>query len=161
MDAEQLHFPDFGVPDFALPVLERADPAMPGFTLPNPTRPEPAVARQLSLWPGGLDRPDAGLPTVDSPDLSKPEMPPDLTRPAPNKHALPRPEFAPDVVMRERPGEMDPAAAEMLLDSPDQQDLPAGLSYPQLYTSQDEMSTRKRHLGMLELGLERSERGER
>ncbi len=161
MDAEQLHFPDFAVPDFAQPALERADPAGPGFALPNPQRPEPAVARQLGLWPDDLDRPDPELPAVDSPDLRAPEVPHDLTLLAPGEHALPGPEYAPDVVMRERPGEMAPAAPEELLGSPDLKDLPAGLSYPQLYTSQDEMSTRKRHLGMLELGLERAERGER
>lgn len=161
MDAEQLHFPDFGVPDFAQPALEGADLAGPGFTLPNPQRPEPAVARQLGLWPDELDRPDPDLPGVDSPDVRAPEVPPALTRPAPGEHALPEPEYALDVVMRERPGELDPAAAEVLLGSPDLRTLPAGLSYPQLYTSQDEMSTRKRHLGMLELGLDRSEGGER
>jgi hypothetical protein len=161
MDAEPLHFPDFAVPDFALPALEGADPTGPGFALLNPQRPEPAVARQLGLWPGELDRPDPQLPAVDSPDLRAPEVPHDLAWPAPGEHALPRPEYAPEVVMRERPGEMAPAAPEALLDSPDLKDLPAGLSYPQLYTSQDEMSTRKRHLGMLALGLERAERGER
>lgn len=161
MDAEQLHFPDFAVPDFAQPALERVDPAGPGFALPNPQRPEPAVARQLGLWPDELGRPNPDPPAVDSPDLRAPEVPHDLTRPAPGEHALPGPEYAPDVVMRERPGEMAPAATEVLLDSPDRRELPAGLSYPQLYTSQDEMSTRKRHLGMLELGLERAERGER
>jgi hypothetical protein len=160
MDAEQLHFPDFAVPDFAQPTLERADPTGPGFALPNPQRPEPAVARQVGPWPADLDRPDPDLPSVDSPDLYAPEVPPALTLPAPGEHALPRPEYAPDVVMRERPGEMAPAAAEVLLGSPDLKDLPAGLSYPQLYTSQDEMSTRKRHLGMLELGLERAAGGE-
>lgn len=160
MNAEQLHFPDSGVPDFAQPALERANLETAGFTLPNAERPEPAVARQLSLWPGELDRPDPDLPDVDSPDLREPQMPPDLTRPASDGHLLPRPEYTPEVVMRERPGEMGPAAAEVLLDGPDRRGLPAGLSYPQLYTSQDELSTRKRHLGMLELGLERSERGE-
>ncbi len=161
MDAEQLHFPDFDMPDFAQPALKQTNLAQPGFTLPNPARPEPAVARQLGLWPDELDRPNPALPAVDSPDLHAPEVSPDLTQLALDEHMMPKPEYAPDVVMRERPGEMDQAAAEIRLGSSDLRALPEGLSYPQLYASQDEMSTRKRHLGMLELGLERAERNER
>jgi hypothetical protein len=74
---------------------------------------------------------------------------------------MPEPEYAPDVVMQQRPGELGPDAAHMLLNSPDVEDLPAHITYPQLYTSQDEMSKRKRHLGMLELGMEKTEGGER
>lgn len=161
MDAEQLHFPDFGVPDFTQPSLQRADLGTPDFTLPDPARPEPLIAEQLPLWPAELETPDDDRPDPDLPDLTEPEVPDDLTQPATNAHILTKPEYAPEVVMRQRPGELDPAAAEMLLTSPDMEELPEHLTYPQLYTSDDEMSTRKRHLGMLELGLERNARGER
>lgn len=161
MDAEQLHFPDFTAPDFAQPPLQRVDLTMPGFTMPDPERPEQVRAIQLSLWPDELDRPDNEQPDPASPDLMEPEIPAGLTLPDAQTHMLPEPDNAPDVVMQQRPGEMGPAAAAMLLASPDMEDLPARITYPQIYTSDDEMSRRKRHLGMLELGLEETEGGER
>ena len=161
MDAEQLHFPDFTVPDFRQPALERADLAKPGFTLPDPERPEQVRVLQLSLWPEGLNILDTEHPDPASPDLTGPDQPATLTRADPRVHIMPEPVYAPEVVMRERPGELDPAALEVMLGSADREELPPGIAYPQLYTAQDEMSRRKRHLGMLELGLEQSERDER
>ena len=55
--------------------------------------------------------------------------------------------------MQQRPGELDPAALAMTLAGPDEAALPPELAYPQLYTNDDEMSWRKRHFAMLELGL--------
>lgn len=161
MDAEQLHFPDFTAPDFTQPELEKVDLATPGFTLPDPELPEQAKALQLSLWPEDMDMLSTERPDPASPDLTAPDLPAGLTLADPRVHAMPRPEYAPEVVMRERPGELDPAAHETMLDSSDNKELPPGITYPQLYTSEDEMSSRKRHLGMLELGLERTERNER
>ncbi|MGH7239224.1 MAG: hypothetical protein ACREHG_04055, partial [Candidatus Saccharimonadales bacterium] len=89
-----------------------------------------------------------------------PDVPGDLELPASNTHGLPAPGYEPEVVMGQRPGTLDQAALATLRDSPDDAELPPDLSYPQLYITQDEMSTRKRHLGMLELGLERVERAE-
>lgn len=158
MDAEQLHFPDFTAPDFRQPELERVDLAKPGFTLPDAERPEQVRALQLSLWPEDLDALSTERPDPDSPDLTAPDRPAALTLADPRVHVMPEPEYTPEVVMRERPGELDPAALEMMLGSAGREELPPGITYPQLYTAQDEMSRRKRHLGMLELGLEQSER---
>jgi hypothetical protein len=157
MDAEELHFPDFRAPDFAQPELEWVNLMTPGFTLPDPQRSELADARQLSLWPDGLEQPECERPDPDSLDLREPEVPAMLDQPAPGEHMQPEPRYMPDVVMAQRPGELDPAARGIVLASPDREDLPAAITYPQLYTSEDEMSRRKRHLGMLELGLERAE----
>lgn len=158
MDAEQLHFPDFTAPDFTQPELERVDLAMPGFTLPDPERPEQVKAFQLSLWPDDLDALSTERPDPASPDLTAPDRSAALTLADPRVHAMPQPEYAPEVMMRGRPGELDPAALETMLGSADNEELPPGITYPQLYTSEDEMSSRKRHLGMLELGLEGDER---
>lgn len=161
MDAEQSHFPDFTAPDFTQPELERVDLATPGFTQPNPERPEQVRALQLSLWPEGLDTLSTEHPDPASPDLIEPDLPIGLTLVDTRVHAMPEPEYAPEVVMQQRPGELDPAALEVMLGNADREELPSGIAYPRLYTAEDEMSTRKRHLGMLELGLEQSERDER
>lgn len=161
MDAEQLHFPDFDAPDLAQPALQRVDLAQPGFSLPDPQRPDSLHAEQLPLWPDELAKLDDARPDPALPDLMEPDVPATLTRPDEREHVMPGPEYAPDIVMQQRPGEMDPDAAHVLLNSPDAEDLPAHIAYPQLYTNQDKMSKRKRHLGMLELGLEKTEGGER
>ncbi|HEU5380302.1 MAG TPA: hypothetical protein VFV38_33170 [Ktedonobacteraceae bacterium] len=160
MDAEQLHFPDFIAPDFSQPTLQETDLVQAGFTLPDPARPELPVVEQPSLWPAEMLRPQSERPDPALPDLTAPEFPADLTQPATDTHMLSRPEYAPEVIMDQRPGELDPAAAEILLASPDMAELPQALTYPQLYTSDDEINTRKRHLGMLELGLEQNARDE-
>jgi len=161
MDTGQLHFPDFTMPDFTQPALERADPATPGFTLPDPERSEHARALQWPFWPEDLDKPGPERPDPASPDLIAPHLPAGLTLADSRTHIMPEPEYAPEVVMKQRPGELDPAALEVMLGSADHEELPPGIAYPQLYTTEDEMSTRKRHLGMLELGLEQAERDAR
>src|SRR5258708_3727718 len=122
MDAEQLHFPDFGVPDFTQPALERADLAQPGFVLPNPFKPDPATMSQLPLWPGALEQPNSSQPDPFLPDLTDPDRPADLTQPASDTHMLPDPRYEPEVVLAQRPGELDPAAMETLLASPDREE---------------------------------------
>lgn len=161
MDAEQLHFPDFDAPDLTQPTLQRVDLAQPGFSMPDPQRPDSLRVEQLPLWPDDLARPDEARPDPALPDLTEPDVPATLKQPDEREHVMPEPEYAPDVVMQQRPGEMDPDVAYVLLNSPDVEDLPAHITYTQLYTSQDEMSKRKRHLGMLELGLEKTEGDER
>lgn len=151
----QLHLPDFTAPDFAQPELERADLAQPGFVAPNP-----AQAIPLPLWPEDLPRAADERPDPALPDLLEPDEPDTLSYPAANAHMMPEPEYAPEVVMQQRPGELDAAALSIALDSPDDAELPAGLNYPQLYTSDDEMSRRKRHFALLERGLEQEARGE-
>ncbi len=154
---EPLHTPDFTAPDFTQPELQ---PMQAGFVLPDPLKPETAV--QLPLWSDDeLERLNVQQPDPLDPDLTELDAPPDLSRPDASAHMLPQPRYQPETVMTERPGELDPHALPTLWDGVDWSDLPAGVTYPQLYTDQDGMSTRKRHLGMLDLGLEQSERDER
>lgn len=148
------HTPDFTAPDFTQPELQ---PVQPGFARPDPLKPELV---QLSLWPDDLEQLNARQPDPLDPDLTEPDVPTDLSRPDASAHLMPEPRYQPEVVMGERPGELDPHALQTLLDSPDWQGLPPDLAYPRIYTDQDEMSRRKRHLGMLDLGLQRSERDE-
>lgn len=155
---EPWHTPDFTAPDVRQPALQQADLTTPAFTLPDPGTPDLVI--QLSLWPDDLEQLITNQPDPASPDLTSPELPASLDVPMSDAHAMPTPRNEPEVVMAQPPGEMDPAALETLLSGADYTELPPGLSYPQLYSVQDEMSTRKRHVGMLELGLERSERAE-
>ena len=67
----------------------------------------------------------------------------------------------PAVTMRDRPGELGSSALSLVRDSPDYSKLPRGLTYPKLHTLQQDMTTRDRHLGMLELGLFNAEKDER
>lgn len=155
---EAWHAPDFTAPDFTQPALQQTDFTTPGFTLPDPA--QPSMVIPSALWPADLEQGTPGQPDPASPDLTMPDVPGDLDLPASNTHVLPAPNYEPEVVMGQRPGTLDPAALEMLHDSPDDTELPPDLSYPQLYITQNEMSRRRRHLGMLELGLERVERAE-
>lgn len=151
----QLHLPDFAAPDFAQPELERADLAQPGLVVPDPTRPI-----QSLLWPEDMARMADERPDPASPDLLEADEPGTLNYPAASARMLPEPEYAPEVVMRQRPGELNPAALSIALGSPDDAELPSGLAYPQLYTDDDETTRRKRHFALLELGLEQDARGE-
>ncbi len=155
---EPLHLPDFRAPDFAQPALERTDLAQPGFVLPDPALAQWPRAYQAPSWPDEMDRVASERPDPATPDLLEPDRPNDLSYPAANAHLLSEPEYAPDVVMQQRPGELDPAAMKLAPGSPDDESLPAGLAYPQLYTNDDEMTRRKRHFAILELGLEREAR---
>lgn len=155
---EAWHAPDFTAPDFTQPALQQTDFTTPSFTLPDPA--QPTLGVQLSLWPDDVDWFATNQPDPASPDRTAPDVPADLHLPASNAHALPAPNYEPEVVMGQRPGTLDPAALETLRDSSDDTDLPPDLSYSRLYITQNEMSTRKRHLGMLELGLEQAERAE-
>src|SRR5260370_21646536 len=112
MDAEQLHFPDFGVPDFTHSDLERADLAQPGFTLPDPTKPDPVTMTQLPLWPNTLDQISPSDPDPFLPDLTEPEVPDALTQPSASAHAMPEPGYEPEVGTAQRPGELDPERLE-------------------------------------------------
>lgn len=151
-----LHAPDFTAPDVTQPELQ---PLQPGFTRPDPLKPELVV--QLSLWPDDLEQLNVHQPDPLDPDLTESDVSADLSRPDDSAHLMPEPRYQPETIMDERPGELDHHALQTLLDGPDWQGLPSSLTYPQLYTDQDEMSRRRRHLGTLDLGLERSERDER
>ncbi|HEX7735232.1 MAG TPA: hypothetical protein VF458_10215 [Ktedonobacteraceae bacterium] len=151
---QELHLPDFTVPDFAQPPLERVDLAQPGFVVPDPAaHPWPSLP-----MPEDLDRPATGQPDPALPDLLEPDRPRLLDYPPENERVLAEPRYEPDVAMQQRPGEPDPAALDLALGSPDEESLPRGLAYPQLYTNDDEMTRRKRRFAMRELGMEREAR---
>lgn len=128
---------------------------LPDFVAPDPTKPI-----QLPLWPEGMVRMADARPDPASPDLLAAEEPDTLSYPSANARMMPEPEYAPEVVMRQRPGELDRAALSVALGSPDDAELPSGLAYPQLYTDDDEMTRRKRHFALLELGLEQDAKDE-
>lgn len=158
---EQPHFPDFAAPAFTQPALEQADLATPGFRLPDPARPDPPDVIQLALWPANLDRsaPEQLDPLL--PDLEQAASSARLLVPDSEAHLMPEPRYEPEVIMAQRPGELDLSALVTLRDSPDRVELPTGITSSDLFTSQDGMNRRNRHLGMLELGLERAEGDER
>jgi hypothetical protein len=149
-----LHFPDFSTPDFTQPTLERADLAQPGFVLPDVALSQLQKAHQLPLWPEEMARPPEGRPDPALPDLLEPERSGALSYPSEETHLLPEPENAPEVVMQQRPAELDPASLALTLTSPDSAGLPPGLTYPQLYTDDEEMTRRKRRFALRELGLQ-------
>lgn len=153
---EIFHAPDFIIPDFTQPALQRVDMTTPGFTLPDPT--QPAITIPLSLWPDDVEQFATNQPDPTVPDLTNPDA--DVDMPNNSMHVLPTPSYEPEVTMEQRPGTLDPTAWETLRDSADETELPPDINYPQLYTRQDDMSTRKRHLGMLELGLEQTKKVE-
>lgn len=156
MEHESLHFPDFTAPDFAQPALEKVDLTQPGFVLLDPALSELLVLHQLPLWPEDINRPVSAEPDPALPDLLEPERPEALSYPAEDARVLAEPENEPEVVMQQRPGELDPAAQALTLASPDAAGLPPDLTYPQLYTDDDEMTRRKRHFALLAPGLEQN-----
>jgi hypothetical protein len=158
MEQDQLHLPDFTAPDFTQPALARANLAQPDFVLLDPTRSDLQRAQQMPFWPEDMSRPADERPDPALPDLLAPDRPDTLSYPTEDVHALPEPENEPEVTMQQRPGELDPAALAITLDSPDEGSLPPELTYPQLYSDNDEMSRRKRHFAMLELGLKQNAR---
>ena len=103
--------------------------------------------------PAELDGLNVNRPDPNLPDLTAPVIPGDMTMPNSEEHGASRSEYSPEVTMEERPGELADTALASVRDSPDYEELPDGLIYPKLYTSQQDMTTRDRHLGMLELGL--------
>ena len=100
-----------------------------------------------------VERPDPALP-----DLLHPDIPDLFELPPAQAHVMPRPTYEPETVMRERPGELAAELPGLLADDPDMRGLPRGIEYPELYTTQQGMTTRERHLGALELGLEKMEK---
>lgn len=128
---------DFSMPDFSMPSLRMADLSVPDIVMPDSTLPDPAL-----------------------PALLQPDMPPDLDRldgigapmPTSTQEIAGEPIAMPDDPLQD-PQDSDDNPAQILVDSPDEQQLPEGLAYDALYTT-DGLTTRERHLGMLLLGLE-------
>jgi len=157
-----LNRPDSTTSDFSIPDLERVDLSTPGFSVPDVGMPDPALPDLTMLdMPDDLDGLNVNRPDPNLPDLTAPLIPGDMTMPDSEEHGASRPEYSPEVTMEERPGELADEALMQVRDSPDYEELPAELIYPKLYTLQQDMSTRDRHLGMLELGLLAQEKDER
>jgi hypothetical protein len=156
MEQDAFHLPDAERHDFSQPVLTSTDLSQPDFVLPDPAVSDLQRAGERLLWPEDLSRPEVNRPDPASPDLLQVDRPGLLSYPVTNAPMLPEPENAPEVVMSQRPAELDPAARSMVLTGPDEATLPPHLAYPQLYTNDHEMSWRKRHFAMLASGLEQS-----
>lgn len=144
-------------PDFSLPPLQRVDLTLPGLSLPDPTRPDPFLPDLTDAdMPSDMERPDTVLPDPRSPDLFSPDVPQVLAQPDQRQSML-RAAYGPVEVhapVSEEPGSMDPSASSLVANSADARQLPPSLHYEQVYTSQDEMSRRNRHLAPLLSGLE-------
>ncbi|HZU69958.1 MAG TPA: hypothetical protein VFA09_21995 [Ktedonobacteraceae bacterium] len=170
-DLNDLNPPDFTAPNFSVPDLSMTDLAMPDFSVPDVRRPDPSLPDlTMPLVPRDLDRPAVDEPDPASPDLTMPDIPGaldtipgGLVLPNVDSHHAPGaypPAMPPrsEVIMDERPGELAGPALATLLHSPDMQQLPPDLTPESLYTRAQDMTSRLRRLGRLELGLEDEER---
>jgi hypothetical protein len=147
---------DFSLPDFRVPELDVTDLTMPDFTMPDANLPDPpspdlmqplipldldVLASSVNLASPALnaDHPESGYP------LAMPDMPDEPDGPDEQGESG---ELAQDM-----PGTLDSSAQSLVLDSPDNRQLPAGLAYDALNSTAG-LTTRERHMGMLLLGLE-------
>jgi hypothetical protein len=145
--------PDFSLPDVSVPELQTADLMMPDFDMPDASLPDPPLPSLLQpVIPPALDvlassansnlnaaysvHPASGFP------LAIPETP--------EMSGMSDVAYDPT---QDMPGTLASSASSLVVNSPDNQQLPAGLVYDMLNSTPD-LTTRERHLGMLLLGLE-------
>ncbi|HLI05207.1 MAG TPA: hypothetical protein VKV40_01410 [Ktedonobacteraceae bacterium] len=144
-------------PDFSLPPLQKADLTLPSLDLPDPTRPDPFLPDLTDPdIPDNLDRSDGTLPDPRSPDLLYPNVPHALAQPN-QRQSMVRALYGPVEVRPQtaaEPGSMSPSAPELAANSADARQLPPFLRYEQVYSTQDKMSRRSRHLAPLLSGFE-------
>ncbi len=142
--------PDFSLPDVSVPELQTADLMMPDFDMPDASLPDPLLPNLLQpVIPPALDV----LASSANPDL-------DAAHPA-SGFPLALPETPEMSAMsdigydptQDMPGTLDSSASTLVVNSPDNRQLPAGLAYDALNSTAD-LTTRERHLGKLLLGLE-------
>ncbi len=145
--------PDFSLPDVSVPELQMADLMMPDFDMPDASLPDPPLPTLLQpVFPPALDvlassanpQLDAAHPASGFP-LTMPETP--------ELSGLPAMSDAVYDPAQNMPGTLASSASSLVVNSPDNQQLPAGLAYDALNSTPD-LTTRERHLGMLLLGLE-------
>ncbi len=144
-------------PDFSLPPLEKVDLSMPGLTLLNPQQPDPYLPDLTApQMPDDLDRPDVLLPDPRSPDLLQPVIPGTLS--LTDAQATEYPELTgpvdAQIPLAEEPATLASSALSLARSSADALNLPPHLRYDQVYTAQDEMTHRARHLTPLLLALD-------
>lgn len=152
---------DSTLPNFSLPPLEMVDLTSPGLSLPDPVRPDPFLPDLTALdEPDDLDRPDMTLPNPYGSDLLQPALPetPEawalMDERVPQEYGDLTAPTAVQVPLADTLASLAPAAQAMVDSSADAQHLPTGLHYDQVYTTQDEMTHRARHLAPLLLGLD-------
>lgn len=141
---------DFSLPDFRVPELDATDLTMPDFTMPDASLPDPSLPDLMQpLIPLDLDV------LASSVNLASPALNADHSV---NGYPLAMPDELDaqgesGEPAQDTPGMLDSSAQSLVLNSPDNRQLPAGLTYDALHST-DGMTTRERHLGTLLLGLE-------
>ena len=171
--SDQLHGPDFGVPDFSVPALKPGDLSTPGIALdvfgefdadpavPDLTeysRPEGLDIHNLQGDGPAMFRPD---PLLD--DLLDYDVPGgasvqhDPTSPDPLVPDLQHPQLTPGVEMMSRPGDLAPEALDVMHAQLTYQQLD-DVPYSQVFMDQSGMNTtRRRHMDLLMHGLDSEE----
>ncbi len=163
-----VHEPTFTRPDASVPDLLTGESSGKALAKQEIFAPDPLIGRLLQF-----DRPedltiisataDPLAVSPEYPDLNYHERPEDLAMPGPLlvDPALPdlqQPDLQAEAQMPARPGELASNALEEMQNDETYQTLPTD-DYRELYMQQQgNNSHRSRHMGMLELGLEREER---
>lgn len=153
---------DFSLPDVSVPELQMADLTMPDFVLPDASMPDPPLPNLLQpVIPPALDvlassansmldtaHPTGGFPLAmpETPELASALDMPGMSGMSSGSEGAYDP-------TQDMPGTLDSSASALVVNSPDNRQLPAGLAYDALNSTAD-MTTRERHVGMLLLGLE-------
>ncbi len=161
--------PTFITPNFGVPGNKSFDFQAPGIDALPPMTPDPQVGDLLQFdQPHGLDILAASFNplAIDpmAPDLAlydRPDglvmLPPLMVDPALPDLQYPTTTQEVNSMLDDRPGELDDSALQIMHASPTYQQLPAD-TYEALWMSQlGNNSRRERHIGMLDLGLDREE----
>ncbi len=168
--SDQLHGPDFGVPDFTVPALKHGDLSTPEIaldvfgefdadpTVPDLTeygRPPELDIHNLEGNGPAMFRPD---PLLD--DLLDDDVPGgasvqhDPTRPDPLVPDFQHPQLTPGIEMTGRPGELAPGALDTMHAQPMYQQLD-DVPYSLVFMDQSGMNTKqRRHMDLLMHGLD-------
>jgi hypothetical protein len=148
--------PDFSLPDVSVPELQMADLMMPDFDMPDASLPDPPLPNLLQLViPPALDvLASSANSNLDAAYSAHPVSGFPLAMPeTPEISGLPGMSDIGYDPTQDMPGTLASSASSLVVNSPDNQQLPAGLAYDMLNSTPD-LTTRERHLGMLLLGLE-------
>lgn len=161
--------PTFRAPDMSVPALQAGDLSGPGIDYVNEFEPDPQTGDLLAFArPGGLTtlatwNTDPLAPDPAAPDLDEYDHPAGLgmlaaMTPDPTLPDLQEPDLEPEVHMQDRPGDLADGALGEVDADPTYNALPAD-STNELWMQQNgDNQRRERHMGMLELGLDKEER---
>ncbi len=164
---DTMNAPTFGTQNYDVPANKPFDLAGPGIDQVPALQPDPPVSDLLQFdQPRGLAMFAASstpmMPEAMAPDLSQHDRPEGLFMPGPLMvdPALPdlqNPTLTQQVMMPDRPADLNPNALTILHQNPTYQQEPAS-SYEALWMAQaGNNHARERHLGMLMYGLDREE----